>query len=331
MARRSVRARKSARPALKRKTIKATAKKRVAKPAKAAKPARAAGITVPSGRRFKNLAALEAGYSPRSRHPDLVQTMTAQAWKSAELRKRIPAVLELRYGNSALQTLDVYQAAKSGGPTFIFIHGGYWRAADKNVCTFIAEHLCPAGVTMFNVNYDLCSNVTVEQIVGQVRDAVVWVQKNAAAYGGDPNRLYICGHSAGGHLTAMIMGTDWSKYPGFDPRAIKGAVPISGVMETRPLPSLALNTVWNLTPAMAAKVSPMLNPPTVKAPQLVVAAADETEEFVDMSRDYADLLKKNGIPAEFMVIPGTGHFSIIDQFSQPGSQLLGGVMKMMGV
>ena len=329
MARRSVRARKPARPQAKRKIAKPTARRKAAKPARP-QPA-AQGIAVPSGRRFKNLAALEAGYSPRAKHPDLVQTMTAQAWKSAELRKRIPAVLDLRYGDGALQTLDVYQSARAGGPSLIFIHGGYWRAADKNVCTFIAEHLSPAGVTMFNVNYDLCPNVTVEQIVGQVREGTAWVHRNAAAYGGDPNRLYICGHSAGGHLTAMVMATDWSKYSGFDPKAIKGALPISGVMETRPLTGLALNPVWNFTADMASRLCPMINLPTVKAPQLVAAAANETDEFIAMSRDYTELLKKNGIPAEFMLVEGTGHFSIIDQFSRPGSPLLSGAMRMMGV
>lgn len=335
MARRSVRARKAARTQPKRKIAKATARK--AQPAK--KPAKrpvtkkpaVRAVVLPSGRRYKNQAELEAQYSPRAKHPECGQTMVAQAWKSAELRKRIPAVLELRYGDSALQTLDVYQAAKAGGPTLVFIHGGYWRASDKNMCSFVAEHLCPAGVTMFNVNYDLCSNVTVPQIVDQVREGVAWVHKNAAAYGGDPSRIYICGHSAGGHLTAMIMATDWSKYPGFDPGCIKGAIPISGVMETRPLPGLALNTIWNFTPESAARMCPMINPPSVKAPQLVAAAADETDEFIAMSRDYADLLKAKGIPVEFLLVSGTGHFTIIDQFSQRGSPLLAGAMRLMGV
>ena len=333
MARRSVRARKAARTQAKRKTIKATAKKRVAKPAKPAKSAarKPAGVITPSGRRYKSQAELEAQYSPRAKHPECGQTMIAQAWKSAELRKRIPAVIDERYGDSGLQTLDIYQAAQRGGPALIVIHGGYWRAADKNMFSFLAEHLTPAGVNIFNVNYDLCSNVTVAQIVDQVREAVVWVHKNAANYGADPNRLYILGHSAGGHLTAMLMATDWSKYPGFNASAIKGAIPISGVMETRPLPGFALNAVWNLTPDMAARLCPMLNPPKTKAPQLVAAAGDETDEFVAMSRDYADLLKKSGIPCEFLLVPGTGHFTIVDEFSKPGSALLDGAKRLMGV
>jgi arylformamidase len=320
MARRSVR------------TAVLSSKRKASKPAvRGTKPARPALAAIPGVRRYKSKAEHEAQYSPRSKHPDCNDTMIAQGWKSAALRKHIPVVLDLRYGDAILQTLDVYKAVKSGGPTLIFIHGGYWRIADKNIFTFMAEHLCPAGVTMFSVNYDLCPNVTVEQIVGQVRDAVVWVHKNAAGYGGDPNRIYICGHSAGGHLTAMIMATDWSKYRGFDATCIKGAIPISGVMETRPLPTFSLNAVWSLTPEMAARVCPMVHPPRLKVPQLVAAAAGETDEFIAMSRDYAALLKSKGIPCEFLLVAATGHFTIMDQFSQPGSPLLSGAMRLMGI
>lgn len=282
-------------------------------------------------RLYDSLAELESQYSPRLKHPDSPQTMLVGSRRSDELRRTIPAILDVRYGDGPMQTLDVYQARKGRGPCFVFIHGGFWRMADKNMFTFVAERIAPAGATVFSVNYDLCPNATLDQIVAEIRQAVAWVHKNAAVYGADPNRLYICGHSAGGHLTAMAMAHDWSNVAGFDPACIKGAVPISGVMEPRPLVHLPINQALNLTPEMAARNCPMLLPIRVKAPQLVAVAADETADFIAQSRDYTARLKKEGIAAEFLLVKGAGHFTILDQYRESGSPLLAATLKLMGL
>ena len=282
-------------------------------------------------RRYRDHDALEYQYSPERFHTDGDKVRADRAAASKRTYERLKHVKDVRYGRGPLQTLDVFPGP-AGGPSFIFIHGGYWRGGDKAANANIADGLVPAGASVFNMNYDLTPNVTLDQIVAQVREGIAWVHAHAHDYGADPKRLTICGSSAGGHLTAMMLATDWSKAPGFDPGAIRSAIPISGVMETRHLPSLALNAeAWHLDADMAARNCPVLNPPRVKCAMLVAVGATESDEFKSMSQDYADVARATGCPVEFMEVKGEGHFSITSQYMHPGSPLLTATLKLMGL
>ena len=280
-------------------------------------------------RRYRDHDALEYQYSPERFHTDSDAVRAARAAASKATRAKLKHTLDVRYGSGPLQTLDVFPG-KAGGPAFVFIHGGYWRGGDKAANSCVADGLVPGGATVFNMNYDLAPNVTLDRIVAEVREGIVWVQAHAREHGADPGRIYICGASAGGHLTAMMLAQDWSKVPGFSAAAIKGAIPISGVMETRQLPGLAMNKdTWKLDAAMAERNCPVLHPPRVKCPILVAVGATESDEFVGMSHDYADIARATGCQVEFMPLDGEGHFSILGQFSRPGSPLLTATLKMM--
>lgn len=280
-------------------------------------------------RKYRDHDALEYQYSPERFHADGDKVRADRAAASKRTYERLKHVKDVRYGHGPLQTLDVFPGP-AGGPAFVFVHGGYWRGGDKAVNANVADGLVPAGATVFNMNYDLTPNMTLDQIVAEVRDGIGWVHAHARDYGADPKRITICGSSAGGHLTAMMLAQDWSKVAGFDPGAIKGAIPISGVMETRHLPSLALNQqAWHLDDDMAARNCPVLNPPRVKCPILVAVGATESDEFRRMSQDYADVARATGCPVEFMEVAGEGHFSITSQFMRPGSALLTATLQLM--
>lgn len=282
-------------------------------------------------RRYRDQDALEYQYSPERFHTDSDQVRAARAEASKATRARFKHTADARYGAGPLQTLDVFPG-RAGGPAFVFVHGGYWRGGDKSANSCVADGLVPAGPTVFNMNYDLVPAVTLDRIVDEIREGLVWVQAHARDYGADPGRIFICGASAGGHLTAMMLATDWSKIAGFDPAAIRGAIPISGVMETRQLPKLAANKdAWQLDAAMAERNCPVLNPPRVKCPILVAVGATESDEFIGMSQDYADVARATGCAVEFLPLDGEGHFSILGQFSRPGSPLLSAALKMMGL
>ena len=168
--------------------------------------------------------------------------------------------LDQRYGEAPGETLDLFPARKGDGSCMMFIHGGYWRSRDKQDFSFLAPAWVDAGVSLAVVNYDLCPAVTVEEIVRQMLRASRWLWLHAEDYGMDEDRLYVCGHSAGGHLTAMMMAAVW---PAFDARLpkdlFKGGLAISGIYDLRPMVQVDwLNGDLRLDEAAALKALPRL-------------------------------------------------------------------------
>ena len=155
---------------------------------------------------------LDAQYNNRARVPDHAQVMAGWADASAAARAGAPqAVLDVAYGPTAGQKLDVFPAAVPQAPVLVFIHGGYWRALDKADQSFVAPSFNADGAMVVLPNYDLCPAVSVEQIVLQLVQAVAWVVRHAAEHGGDPTRIALAGHSAGGHLAAMLLSCRWHR------------------------------------------------------------------------------------------------------------------------
>ena len=160
------------------------------------------------------------------------------------------------------EKLDIYAADKAGGPVLVYIHGGYWRSGSKeDNCNFVPT-FTKRGATVVLVEYDLCPQVTVSDIVRQTRASIAWVYKNIIRYGGDPAKLFISGHSAGGHLTAMALAHDWEK-EGLPQDCIKGAVATSGVYDLEMVMKISVQEQTQLTPEVAKHNSPFLHPPIV--------------------------------------------------------------------
>ena len=204
---------------------------------------------------YKGLSgeALEREYNPRLAAPDFQAYLDAQASRAAATRDALAGSLDVSYGDGPLQTLDIFPAKTPNAPVHAFIHGGYWRGLDKNFYSYIAEPLVAAGATVAMVNYDLAPGQTISGIVSQIAEAVRWLHANARQVGGNPDRLYLSGHSAGAHLAAMMLARDWAA-EGRPADIVKGVVAVSGVYELEPVTMLKVNAEIGLTPEEAGRL-----------------------------------------------------------------------------
>ena len=289
---------------------------------------------------YRNLSpeALELEFNPRAVARNLDERLAASAAASAETRARLDCALDVRYGPGAKETLDIFPAPSSGSgsgagpgaPVLLFIHGGYWRAMDKSDYSFIADAFQPAGATTVVINYDLCPTVTLDTIIEQSNRSIAWTFRNIAQYGGDPERLYVSGNSAGGHLTAMALAHDWEA-EGLPADIIKGAAPITGVMDCEPVLDITVNEEVRLEPEAARRLSPLHNPPRRALPLLVAVGGAEPRLWIKMSEDYAALCREHGIECEYLEMPGHDHFDISRAVGDPESPLSRAMLRMMGL
>ena len=201
---------------------------------------------------------------------------------------------------------------------------------DKSDYSFIADAFQPAGATTVVINYDLCPTVTLDTIVEQSNRSIAWTFRNIAEYGGDPERLYVSGNSAGGHLTAMALAHDWEA-EGLPADIIKGAAPITGVMDCEPVLDITVNELVRLEPEAARRLSPLRNPPRRALPLLVAVGGAEPRLWIEMSEDYAALCRTHGIECEYLEMPGQDHFDISRAVGDPESPLTRAMLRMMGL
>jgi arylformamidase len=204
----------------------------------------------------------------------------------------------------------------------VFIHGGYWQRLDKNDFDYIAAPFAAVGAAVINVNYALAPRVAMDEIVREVRAAIAWVWREAKSFNGDPARIHVGGHSAGGHLTAMAALTDWEGFaPGLPGNVVKSALAISGLYELEPVRHTYLNDALKLDAAAARRNSPALFTRKRAAALTLAVGAGETPEFLRQQRDFAAALKKSGAPAEAHEIAGRHHFDVIHDLAEPGTKL----------
>ncbi|MDA1101898.1 MAG: alpha/beta hydrolase [Proteobacteria bacterium] len=272
----------------------------------------------------------EAQYNPRQAVPDHQVKIDARVTASAEARCRIEGIYDLRYGPGPLEVLDIFPAEAEASPVQFYIHGGYWRAQDKSDVSFFAEPFAAAGATVVVVNYDLCPNVTLPEIMAEIVRALTWTHGNVAEWGGDPSRIFISGNSAGAHLGAMMLAHDWQA-EGLPADLIKGAALLTGVYDPAPVLGISVNAEIRLTPDMLATVSPMANLPRRNLPLLLPVGGGETAEWIKQTRAYADLCQANGIGAEYLEVPGADHFDMTAAMGDPDGPVLPAILAQMGL
>jgi len=278
---------------------------------------------------MSNAALYSREYNARAMVPEHPQFFARWAEQSARARATMICYLDRRYGEMPGETMDLFPARKGDGSCMLFIHGGYWRSLDKTDFSFLAPAWVDAGVSLAVVNYDLCPKVSVEEIVLQILRASSWLYLNAEQYGMDEDRLFVSGHSAGGHLAAMMMAALW---PVFDARLpkdlFKGALAISGIYDLRPLTQVDwLNTDLKLDEAAALKVSPAFLPPATRAPVMSCVGGSESAEF---KRQNALLgARWKSVFAGDVAMPGANHFSVVDGLANQSSNLFSGARRLM--
>ena len=270
----------------------------------------------------------ESQYNQRLSVPDRPASMALRAELCERVRRALRSTLDVPYGASALERLDIYPAAVARAPVMIFIHGGYWQRFDKADVAFLAQPFVQAGVTLVSINYDLCPSVTLDTIVGEARAACAWVWRHIAGHGGDPGRLFVSGNSAGGHLTAMMMATDWTTVdPALPPDLLKGGLAISGIYDLEPLRHTSINDAVGLDEAAARRNSPALMLPRSGAPMVVAVGALESAEFQRQTRLLADTWQ--AAPARALVVADCHHFNILLEMVEPGSALMRAALGLM--
>ncbi len=270
-------------------------------------------------------AWLEAMYNNRARVPEHAVHFRQWAEASAQVRALQPCTLDIAYGPSEGQKLDIFPAAATGGQgsqVVVFIHGGYWRSLDKAEHSFVVPAFTRAGACVMVPNYDLCPLVTIPEIVMQMVRSLAWVFRNIAQHGGDPGRITVVGHSAGGHLAAMLLACVWQAYAKDLPaNLVRNALSISGLYDLesmRHTPSLQASL--KLTPAQVHKASPGLMPRPARGILYSVAGGDESDEFLRHNLMIQQAWGRKTVPV-CEALPDLNHFSILEALPQPGHRL----------
>jgi arylformamidase len=276
-------------------------------------------------------AWLDVQYNNRARIPEHPQIFARWAESSKLARERLKSTLDIRYGEQPGETLDVFPAAESGAPVLVFIHGGYWRSLDKADHSFIAPAFVEAGATVVVLNYALCPSVTIETIALQMTRALAWVWRNPGVHSGDPNRIAVAGHSAGGHLAAMMLSCRW-KDVGDDlpPKLVPGALSISGLYDLEPIRNTPfLQQDLQLTPPAVKRLSPAFFP-RPRGTLYTVAGLNESDEFLRQNQLIRDQWGPTTVPV-CETIPGRHHLDVLHDLADPQARLHDLALRLLGL
>jgi arylformamidase len=277
-------------------------------------------------------AALDAEYNNRQKVKDAANWLARYARESEQARAELRCRLDVAYGPSPGERLDIFPAPGSApAPVHVFIHGGYWHRLDKADFSFVARGLLPAGAAVVVINYALIPTVDMDTLVGQCRASIGWVYRNAASFGGDPTRIAISGHSAGGHLVAMLMSTDWTVLDGLPADVVKAGLGLSGLYDLEPIRLCYLNEILELTSEAAHRNGPIHHPPARSGPLLLAVGGLEGPEYHRQSHALADVWASRPLRCEVLDLPGQDHFSIVAELLNPKSVLSRLLAKQLGL
>jgi len=264
-------------------------------------------------------ADLESQYNARAAVPEHVDIQADWQRRSERLRATRNCKLDLAYGDGERHKVDLFTADATNGPLHVYLHGGYWQRGDRRANHFVAEGLCAHGVNVALIGYDLCPSVGLDDIVAQVRAALAWLWRNADGLGFDTGRIQVCGHSAGGHLTAMLMATRWPDQGAELPaNLIHSGLAISGLYELEPLRHTSLNEAIAMDAETAGRNSPALLPGSGDAPLIAAVGGLESAEFHRQAEALAHRWRQRGSAVEVLDVPGTNHFTIVEELAREG-------------
>ncbi|MEM9470604.1 MAG: alpha/beta hydrolase [Pseudomonadota bacterium] len=277
----------------------------------------------------------DAQYNLRAGRPDYEVTVIPNWTRDSEAaRAELTCRTDIRYGQGDKQKLDVFRCGDASAPVLVYFHGGYWQRGDKSIYSFLATPFVAAGVNVVVVGYDLCPAVTITRISEQAREAVAYIYRHADELKINRDRITVMGHSAGGHITQMMMATDWPAFAdGLPADLIKTGIPVSPLSYLEPVRlTEALNAGIRMDPAEAEAESPMTNhPPVTDAAQMVVVGGAETDEFHRQARMYVE---KYSTPARHMdlyIVPGVDHFDELNVLADPASTFFAKTCDMLGL
>lgn len=279
----------------------------------------------PSGPVYRDYdtAALNAQYSPRVSVPEAPEHMAA--WRVDGSRFQAGhRTVEIPYGPDPKHRLDLYlpEDAAPGMPVHAYIHGGYWQALDKRDNAHLGAALLNDGIAVAALNYPLAPEASMIEIVSACETALATLWAEASNHGCDPNRITISGHSAGGHLVAMLAATDWpTLFDGVPADLVKGTVAISGLFDLEPLRHTGMNAVLRLSEVDAIQLSPLKRPIVSPGPVVAAVGGAESDEFRRQSRGYADAKTADGHTVRYVELNGLNHFTAAEALADRNSDL----------
>ena len=278
-------------------------------------------------------AFLNAQYIARDAVPAFAAYAKRWQAESAKAAEDLPCQLDIAYGESAAERLDIFPALDGGpAPVLVFYHGGYWRSTDKSWYRFLASPFVERGVTVVFPDYGLCPAVSMDTIADQCRRSFEWVWRNAASFGGDEARVFVSGHSAGGQIAGMLLAADWSGLGSVSGFPIKGVTAVSGLFDLEPIRLTSLNDDLGMDAAAVRRNSPVDYPLPAKIPPIIAAVgALESDEFHRQSRLYADHIEAAGGDCVLLDVAGHHHYSILDAMANPRHPFGKMVLEQIGV
>ena len=275
--------------------------------------------------------ALDDAYDQSVYAPNREQVHARRAANSAVARAVLGEPLRLQYGASEIEGIDVYRCKQDNAPVNVYIHGGAWRSGRSREFTFLAELFVNAGAHSVIVDFNNIDDVggNLMAMAKQVRSAVAYVCKNAASFGGDPNRVYVSGHSSGGHLAGCIATCDWQRDFGLPKDVVKGALLASGMYDLKPVRLSKRSKYVKFTDEMEQALSAQRHLDKLATPLVLAHGTYETPEFQRQTRDFHAAVKAAGKPVELLVGEGYNHFEMLETLANPFGLLGRAVLAQM--
>jgi arylformamidase len=264
---------------------------------------------------------LEKGYNVRLLRDDIPQLFESWTLRSKLFCSHADAQLNCAYDDGPRDKLDLFRCGDRDAPLLVFFHGGYWQRGDKSLFSFIAEPFVERGIDVALIGYQLAPEIDLSSMVGQLRKAMIWLWRNADRYEISAHRINVCGHSAGGHLTAMMLTTGWQQFGDDLPvDLVKTAIPMSGLYQLEPLRHTTINDALGMDAEAAYNNSPYFLQPPTNAPILVTIGGDESPQLRWQTDQFVDHWGRYTAPIEVHVEPGVDHFDLANRLADCDSE-----------
>lgn len=275
--------------------------------------------------------ALDAAYDQTVYAPNRGQILERYAANSAAVRARLGPPRRLAYGDAAAEQVDLFLSDRAGAPINVFVHGGAWRGGMARDYAFFAELFVRAGAHLAVLDFAnvLETGGDLVPMAEQVRRGVAWVRRHAASFGGDPDRIFLSGHSSGAHLAAVALTTDWGAQFGLPDDVVRGALLCSGMFDLAPVRRSARSAYVRFTDEVEAALSPQRHLARLTCPIIAAYGTLESPEFQRQTREFAAALRAAGTPVDLLVAEATNHFEVLETLANPYGLLGRAVLAQM--
>jgi arylformamidase len=275
-------------------------------------------------------AELDRAYTQSEWAPNSREVIARQGLAGTRLREVMPP-LTLAYGAHPDEVLDVFGAGSDCSPVHVHIHGGGWRAQSKEGVSFAAPVFVQNGALFVALNFSLIPQVRLPEMVAQVQRAIGWLYVHAREFGGDPERIHLSGHSAGGHMAGVLMTTDWRARFGLPSDILKSGLLMSGMYDLEPVMLSVRSDYVKLSKDEQEMLSPIAHIDRLTAPIVVAYGDRETPEFKRQAESFVAAVNDAAKPASLLRVGDHNHFEVLDVFANPDSGLASTALRLMGL